>query len=230
MSTKKGISKSSKKSGDYQKGRELAVQPKAEIKAQDNAAAATVFKPVGGPPTFNYLNNVVNGAEIYQRTGRKIYMKSLHIKGYVVPVSGTPSGTLAFLRMIVFYDAQPNGAFPAIADLLKDSNAAAATAVTSEVNLDNRQRFTILREKLWVMGASTLTTNLGQAVLQDGSQCLVVNEFIKLKKIEAMYNATNGGTIADCTSGAVNIVFIADPNSTSGAWAVSYSSRLRYYD
>jgi len=230
--TKKGISKPSgstkAKSGDYQKGRELPVQPKAELKASDLALTASVFKPTGGPPTFQYLNNVTNGAEIYQRTGRKIYMKSLHVKGFIEG-SGTASANMAILRMVLVYDAQPNGAFPAIADLFQDSTAGGATGFMSELNLNNRERFKILREKMWVMGP-TAANQAGQTVINDGSQCLVINEFIKLKKIEAIFNATNGGTVADVTSGSLFAVFMSDANSTSSAWNAVYTARLRYYD
>lgn len=221
-SKKKGITKRTK--GDYQKGRELAVQPKAELKASDLPYTGSQFA-VGG--TFQYLNNVVNGSEIYQRTGRKIYMKSLHIKGYIYPTIGTGSTDPAFIRMIVLYDAQPNGALPALADVLMDSSAAAATSVVSELNLNNRERFKILREQMWVMGPNN---TIQQSAIQDGSQCLVVNEFIKLKKIESIYNATNGGTIADVTSGALIALFLCDTASTTLAWKLAYSARLRYYD
>lgn len=229
--SKKGVSKRSKR--DYQKGRELPVQPKAELKCLDIAQTAVNFHAIAVPPTMVCLNPVTNGAEIYQRTGRKIYMKSVHIKGTLVPViANVDSLHNAILRMIVFYDAQPNAAFPAIATLLKDSTAGGATTEFSELNLDNRERFKILREKVWVMGPTTATaaSNYGQAYIQDGSQCLVINEFIKLKKIEALYNATNGGTIADLTSGSIVIVLIADAVTTDSVWAMSYTSRLRYYD
>lgn len=234
MSSKKGISKSSKtkkaKSGDYQKGRELPVQPKAELKCLDVAQQVLTFNKTTTPPTFQLLNAVVNGAEIYQRTGRKIYMKSIHLKGAIYPTNGTPSTSMGALRLIVFFDAQPNAAAPTIATLLKDANAAAGTSQFSELNLDNRERFTILREKIFVMGQSTTVTNIGQAVAQDGTQCLHLNEFIKLKRIEALFNATNGGTIADVTSGAIFIVALSDSVMADGSWFLSYSSRLRYYD
>lgn len=232
-SKKKGISKSSStkktKSGDYQKGRELPVQPKAELKCLDTGVSQA-FANIAAPPTFVCLNPVTVGAEIYQRTGRKTYNKSLHLKGMVYPANGTPSGEPAFLRLVLLYDSQANAANPAIATVFKDTNAVAATNVFSELNLDNRERFKVLREWKWYMGRTTNVTNLGQAQLEDGSQCLIIDEFVKLKRIETIFNATNGGTIADIQSGSLLLVPMCDSVSTSAAWVCTLSARLRYYD
>jgi len=113
--------------------------------------------------------------------------------------------------------------------VFKDANAAAASSPTSELNLDNRERFSILKEWTWVMGP-TAANQSGQTLTDDGSQCLSFSTFVKLKGLESVYNATNGGGIADVTSGSLLMLFVCDVNSTSGAWAMSYSSRLRYYD
>lgn len=235
-SKKKGVSKPSpskkaKYSGDvYQKSREHAGQPKAELKGADTTAQGMVIRPTAAPPNFGLLNSVVVGAELYQRTGRKIYMKSLHFKGFIFPTQATTSVASAFLRVIIFYDAQPNGAAPGISDLLEDSASGSPTNFLSEINLNNRQRFMILREKKFIVGPTTNTTNYGQSLLQDGSQCLVIDEFIKLKRLETCFNAVNGGTIADITTGSLYVVALCDNTSTSGAWTLSYNARVRYYD
>lgn len=232
-SSSKGVRKSNaskkKKSGDYQKGRELPVQPKAELKAYDTAQAASLFPTAAaGGGTVTYLNNVVNGAELYQRTGRKIYMKSLAFKGVVFP-SGTASANNASLRAMIVYDAQPNGALPTLGAILKDANAAAGIGVFAHLNLDNRERFKVLWTKIWQMGP-TPSTQAGQVQIQDGSQCLHIDMMLKLQRLEAVYNATNGGTIADCQSGSLLLVTFADNVSTANAWEMLYQTRLRYYD
>lgn len=211
--------------GDYQKGRELARTPKQELKAFDIANTTNTFTTVAGPPTFNTLNALVNGAELYQRVGRKIYMKSLHIRGVIQPNAvGNDSGC----RIIVYYDSQPNAAAPLVANVLQDSNAAAATTWNSEINLINRQRFKILRDYQLLLGSVTNIAGNAELIPDPIKNSLNVEFFIKLKGLEAVYNATNGGTVADIASGAIGIFCVGDANA--GSYDLKYTSRLRYYD
>lgn len=211
--------------GDYQKGRETLKSQK-ELKAFDLANTGLVGNTVAGPPNFQYLNAMINGAELYQRVGRKVYMKSLHIRGFLFPNGAVPVNE--FGRIIVFYDSQPNKAAITIANLLQDSNAAAATSVVSEINLVNRQRIKILRDYQVYLPAGTGANDVSTNTLPDQiTSSLSIDMFIKLKGLEAIYDATNGGTVADITSGAIGITFV----TVDGAlWTFQYGSRLRYYD
>lgn len=207
---------------NYQSGRELTRQPKTELKAFDVATVTTSFSTAG---VFTLLNVPVNGAELYQRVGRKIYMKSLHIRGMVYPSATT---TQDRGRMVVFYDSQPNAGVSTLATLFADSNAGHATSVDSEINLDNRARFKILADKQYLFPSVTDTTgvltNLGP---QDNIlQTFNINIFIKLNGLETIYNATNGGTIADITSGSLYVVTFGGLGNYGAQWG----SRLRYYD
>lgn len=210
--------------GDYQKGRELLKTPKQELKAFDVALTTTLGATIAGPPAFNVLNAITNGAELYQRVGRKTYMKSLHFRAQL-----TPSGvaTEAVGRIVIFYDSQPNAANPVIAGLLQDSNAAAATTWISEINLTNRQRFKILRDYQVLMGSSTNIGGANEIIIDPIKNSFNIDMFIKLGGLETIYNATNGGTIADITSGALHMVFFGDANIS---YNLNWSSRLRYYD
>lgn len=226
----KGIKKTSTKKSaskrDYQAGRELAIKPKNELKAFDVAQSNTGFAAIAGPPGFPCLNAVVNGAELYQRTGRKIYMKSLHLRGFIRPTGA--NATSGILRMILFYDSQPNAAAPLIGNLIQDSNAAAATTYDSEINLTNRQRFKILRD-YQVYAPATGGADLVSGVLPDPiMNTMNIDWFIKLKGLETIYNGVNGGTIADITSGSIHLVCFSD--ALAGAWSFRFTSRLRYYD
>lgn len=217
--------KRAKTIGDYQKGRELAKVPKQELKAFDVALRTNTFATIAGPPTFDTLNAMVNGAELYQRVGRKVYMKSLHIRGQCTP-NGVANESAC--RIIIYYDSQPNAAAPLIGDLIKDSNAAAASTWISEINLVNRQRFKILRDMQFIFGSSTNAAGAAELVPDPIKQSFNVDVFIKLKGLEAIYNATNGGTVADITSGAIGLVCFGDANA--GAHDFIYGARLRYYD
>lgn len=218
-------SKKRKRVGDYQKGRELARTPKQELKAFDVTTTNTAVVAVAGGPVSVCLNTPVNGAELYQRVGRKIYMKSLHFRGVFVP---SAAAIEQYARLIIYYDSQPNTALPAIATILQDSTAGAATTWQSEINLINRQRFKILRDYQVMLGA----TNAGfttEIVPDPIVSSYNVDMFIKLKGLESIFNATNGGTIADVASGALNFVLVGSA-AADGNWDLQWSSRLRYYD
>lgn len=205
----------------------MAKTPKQELKAFDVADTAANFVTSAGPPTVvSNLNVPINGAELYQRVGRKIYMKSLHLRGTVLNIA---TAVQDVLRIIVYYDSQPNAAAPTFANLMQDSNAAAGSTVFSEINLVNRQRFKILKDHQMITPSCTNTagvlTNL--AYPQTDNE-LNFDFFIKLKGLESVFNGTNGGTIADITSGALGFVIIS--GVTNNSWQLTYSTRLRYYD
>ena len=150
-------------------------------------------------------------------------METLHIRGWFNTLANSAIEDLA--RLVVFYDSQPNAGASTIASLFQDSNAGAGTSAQSEINLTNRERFKILRDMQILLPA---TASLSGVNFPDTTGRLFVNEFIKLKGLEAVYNGVNGGTSADITSGALWIVVFTDLQA--GQWQFSFTSRLRYYD
>lgn len=208
---------------DYNVGRTHPSQPKAELKAFDTAQAQSVFAT---PANFTALNVPVTGTDYFNRIGRKIYMKNVHIRGVVNNLA--TSTTQEMVRMLIVYDSQPNTAFPVIADILQNANVAAATSVSSDINLVNRERFTILRDKQIIVYPVTNTAGaLTNLTIPDPiAQTYNINEFVKLKGLETTYNVTSGGTIADVTSGSLLFVTFG----ASGAWQINFHSRLRFYD
>ena len=80
-------------------------------------------------------------------------MKTLHFKGFIT-ANQTPVTTPNrenILRFMIIYDAQPNGALPAIKDVINSLSTAGAENqnVLSSVNIGNRSRFTkVLRDYL----------------------------------------------------------------------------------
>lgn len=221
--------KAPRKTGDYQAGRELHKQPAQELKAFDVTSTSLHFDVIATPPPFSTsINCPINGAELYQRVGRKMYMKSLHLRGFVNNIA---TSVQDIGRIIVYYDSQPNGVAPTIQQLLQDSTAAALTSALSEINLQNRQRFKILRDMPVLLPACTnnagVLTNLAYPQTSRDNK-FHINEFIPLNGLEVVFNGTNGGTVADITSGAIGIVCPCDFNAA--AWSFIFTTRLRYYD
>lgn len=213
----------------YQVGRSIYRKaPQVELKAYDvpdftqalrTPAAATALSPP--------LNIPTNGPELYQRVGRKIYMKSIQIRGYVWNAATTTS---SLGRVILLYDSQANGAAPVVADILSNMTLAPATTGCSMLNLNNRQRFSILKDV--VMNLPSCTNVAG--VLTNGPSYpdttgrFEINWFVKLRGLEAVFNNVNGGNIGDVASGSLFLMFITDVNDAT--WNFKGVTRLRYYD
>lgn len=219
----KSVLSAKRKKGDYQKGREMPSGIGRELKAFDVATSAPNFAVAG---VFTVLNTPVNGSELYQRVGRKIYMRSLHIKGFI---ENAATSIQDIGRIIIFYDSQPNAAASNLATLLQDSNAAAATSGLSSINLTNRERFKIIKDHFITLpSVSNAAGVLSNTSLQDQQENFSINWFIKLKGLETVFNAVNGGTVADITSGSLYMCLVSQ--NQSNTWAFQFNSRLRYYD
>lgn len=215
--------KASLSKGDYQKGREMPKAPKTELKAFDVSSTNQTFQVAG---SFTLLNACVNGAELYQRVGRKIYMKSLHVRGFI---SNTVTVVQDYGRILVIYDSQANKAAPVIGDILGDSNAGAGQTGNSEINLANRERFKILRDYPIVLPSATFAAGVITNMVQVNTvkNDFNIDMFIPLKGLETVFNAVNGGTILDIASGSLYLICVSQ---LAAGWELSATTRLRYYD
>lgn len=224
--SKGGSRKRARSSLGYQSGRSIYRTPKVEKKAFDLSTGSADF--INGALNTFVLNPMVNGAELYQRVGRKVYMKSIHIRGYI---NNKATAVQDVARIIVYYDSQANAALPALGTLLADSNAGGAASGLSEINLVNRARFKVLKDYQIVLPAVTNTAGVlsNGPVIQDPiSNTFNINWFIKLKGLETIYNATNGGTVADISSGSLLLSITS--LSQASQWQFTVGTRLRYYD
>jgi len=160
------------------------------------------------------LNCVTQGAASYQRIGNKILMKSLDLR-FNVYMAGTAAAYNG-VRYLVIYDSSPNGAFPAYTDIFSD-NISGTPSFHSKINMANRARFTVLRDRMLPMTAGTVTG------------FLTVKEYIKLKH-ETQFKTTTGA-IADITTGALYFVAFATVSSSASFGQLSNTvARIRYYD
>jgi len=200
-----------------------------EVKAVDIARAAYLFRSPGSATNVVLLNAIQNGAGFYNRVGSRVEMKNLHIRG-VVGLSAT--ATTGNLRLIIVYDRQPTGALPTIATLLqsRDQTGASANGSSAEINLENRDRWQIVRDMQWYAPAGTYTAGVvtNQAYPGVSSHTWDVNEFIKLKGLGVHFNSTaNPVDITNIATGALYAFFVADNDSV---YTASVGFRLRYND
>jgi len=201
----------------------------AEIKAADIEEGTYVFRDPNTASNIILLNGVMTGSGFFNRVGSRIEMKNLHMNGFLGPNTAATSTTPSNLRMLIVYDRQPVGALPVISDILQDRNQV-GTAITgglSHINLDNRDRFTILRDIRWVV--PTVTAGVVTGVSTGVGEQWCINEFIKLKGLGTHYkSSSNPVTIADISTGALYACFVTETNDSD--WVVETNFRLRYND
>lgn len=178
---------------------------------------------------FTPLCIPVKGPDFTERIGRKIVMKSLYIRGFVrMEETGSMAAgvTAASMqgRMIVFIDLQPTPATAlTVTDLLKEA------LPSSQLNLNNRDRFKILADETFefdpvVTNATVTTFSAWGKTICPLKKYIVLNE-------EVIFNATNGGTVADINSGTLYHFWIGSQAAgTNTDINAVISSRVRYTD
>lgn len=204
----------------------------SEIKAIDIASASYLFRDPATATNIALLNGVQTGAAFYNRVGARIELRNLHIRGTIKPTATSNGETT--IRMLVVYDRQPTGALPACSDILqmRDQTGATSTTGYSEINLDNRDRFVIIRDMQWY--APSLTDTAGQetnlAYPGFGSNNYDVNEFIRLSELGTHFkSSSNPTTIADIATGALYVLFTTTAGNDS-QYTFAGNFRLRYDD
>lgn len=210
----------------YASSRALKHIPPTELKAYDQTYTNAGFNHAtlaGG-----FLNIPVLGTEFYNRVGRKIYMKSIQIQGILQNAS---TGSTDLGRILIVYDTQTNGNAIAFSDVLQDASAAAASSGTSMINLNNRQRFRIIKDQFFYFPAVTNTggvlTNT-QPNMDAVEKPFYIDWYIPLNMLETVYNAANAGAGTDIISGALFIMLVT--KNFDNQWAFTFNTRLRFYD
>jgi len=181
------------------------------------------------------INLVAPGNGSWNRVGRKIYNKSVRIKGnfnaQVSEVTGTVGGNVA--RMVVVWDKQPSGAAIPSFDTVFGKTAQDGTESTTfldPVKYDNMDRFSVLKDCVMNFTSEIVTNPItGIAV-----QLQTFDEFIKLGGREVVFlGQTAPMTIADISTGALYVYFraAAADNDVNDLSIDSLSfARLRYTD
>jgi len=173
---------------------------------------------LSGDPTAAFvgitcLNLVPQGAGVFQRVGNKIFTRNIRLRAYF---SAATAADLVYLRVAVIYDRQPNGAYPAIADIFANATTGACTQMVS-LNIANVRRFTPLRDQI-------LTVDPAKSVMP------VIDWYIPCRLQTEFKTSTSA--IADITTGSILLVVSA----VNGAGSLStfatggLVSRIRYDD
>lgn len=201
----------------------------AEIKAIDIVQSGLAYRLPATATNLILLNGIQAGAGFFNRIASRIEMRNLHIRG---TVNNVTTSFMQTLRLLVVYDRQPTGALPVVSDILQSrtQTGAPTTSGVSEINLDFRDRFTIIRDIEHFAPSATNTAGaVTNAAFQGVGASFAINEFIKLKGLGCHFKSTTSPTaIADIATGALYAMFVSDIQDS--AWQANVGFRLRFDD
>lgn len=212
-----------------------------EIKACDYPVAASNpgTNVISTTSTFDILNGVQTGTAFNNRIGKKIVMRSLHFTGNIIFNAGnaTEGGLADYLRIAIVYDRQPNGTFPAFQDLFlsRDNAGATTTSAYSPINMNNSDRFKILRDiRVSIPNNDEEASSFGAriaTVIDYTNNRVNINEFIRLGNLETQYAASsNPAVVGDITTGALFVVTRGMNPAADSMHSLRWQARLRYSD
>lgn len=197
-----------------------------EVKCYDCAPVAPAASITWGLPTvtsgdptaafvgMTCLNEITQGAGVYQRVGNKILMRNVRIKGFFAVAAATD---IVIVRMSVVYDRQPNGAYPTIGDIYANATTGATTQ-TVGLNISNVRRFTPLRDQ--------------QIEIDAGRGLMVPFDWYIPCRLQTEFKASTP-SITDITTGSLLLVISAVPGHTGSLVTFATGglvSRVRYDD
>jgi len=176
----------------------------------DVAVASYALDTTG---SVTLLNTVAQGAGVTQRVGKKVCLKSLQCRGFVVNNS---TATYNDCAVLIIYDKRPTGALPTVSDILVSANA---TAMNNDANSG---RFEVLkRVDFELLGNSTQITE---------AYAKSADFYLDLKMRPEIFKAAATGAIGDIEQGAVYLVTVGVSSAGTTAAVATLSFRTRFVD
>lgn len=186
-----------------------------ELKVIDTGPV-TGNTPASGGLTL--LNGIIQGTDYTNRIGRRVIMKSLLFRFYLVPNIAATNGALGdIVRVMLIYDCQANATAPSVPDILANGGS-----FSSPMNLNNRDRFKVLTDKFVTIGSWAYTGS----TLAAGSPRPSQFKIYKKMNMEIIFGGV-GGTVGSIQTGAVYCLLISLNNSLTTS---IFDSRIRFID
>ncbi|ALE29639.1 coat protein [Lake Sarah-associated circular virus-17] len=214
--------------------------PRTELKQVDvvnpsGGATQAVF-PLNSTPSIIPVNLITTGSSAWNRIGRKVNLHSCQIQGFfqVNLTTDHDSNVPSWARIMLVYDRQPNGATPNINDiLLSQVNSATDSNVStpfSATNMNNRDRFEIIRDKRFCLGSIPLA-NDGQYAVGGFENSFSVNMYVRLANRETCFKADSSpGVIGDIATGSLLFITFGNVISAENPFDFAGTVRVRYAD
>lgn len=187
------------------------------------------------------LNPIQQGAGISQRIGHKVSLKSVKLQMNFEPVGSVVMGNIQHVRVMLVYDHDCNGAYPAINLIL--ANSGQANQIANGTYFDNLnpnffERMVVLMDRKYTL--PQIGTVGGQITAETtfatNAETFIIDEFVNLKSLECIYGNQNGAstasplTVAYIQTGALYLLVYGDVANTATAWALTGTTRLRFDD
>lgn len=172
-----------------------------------------------GLGNFFLLNGVSQGDGQSSRDGRIITNRSVQLK-LLFRAAGL-ANIRSNVRWILFIDLEPHGVPPVATDLLDTATTSPGLLLASR-NLDNRNRFIILKDK---------TFNLDQ--FDNAGHVKDTFSGLKYRKLrlKTTFDASNNGDISDIVKGALYVWVFSDNNTGTSYEPLAYIyGRVRFTD
>lgn len=191
-----------------------------EKKYFDTAYASTNITLAGVFTTS--WNLIPQGTTKNTRIGNKCTVTNINVHGFIALANQLANNVLGDkVRWIVFVDRQANGAVPAaISDLIQTMPGAGAD-VHSFRNMDNVERFVILKDKTYVLNQGSQSGALGS------SQTIREIKMNKKCNIPLEFSSTTGA-ITEVRSNNIMSLFINTAGNSLSAYALTV--RVKYTD
>lgn len=207
-----------------------------ELKFVDVSETSVVLSSTA---TFTLLNGLQIGDDFFNREGRKVVMVSSHLNGHIVPTEDATSTGPDYIRIMIVYDRQANGAVPSsITTILTgiDNAGTATTVAKSPFNMTNSDRFQIVMDKRFSVGVGgsitaapgTAATALGQYL--GGAQDNKVSNYRKLFLETKYQSSSNPSVVADIASGSLYLVTLSEVTIADAPCKFTFQHRLRFSD
>lgn len=206
----------------------------AEVKAVD---VPLTLVNLSTTETLTLLNGVQEGSSFYQRIGRRIEMKNIHFVGNM-DTTPNAAGVDDYIRIMILYDQQPGNALPSKAEILQDVDNTGTITNTSYsgLNLNNRDRFTVLMDHRIGLardgGAATDgVTEIAGGSTAENANTSQFNRFINLKGLLTQYKASSSpAVIGDIATGALYLFTLGKIVTATSGYNLAFKTRLRYKD
>lgn len=162
---------------------------------------------------------MANGTDFTDRIGRRVNVVSVQVRGYFIPDYTTPPCQPQMARLMIVEDLQTNGVIATPADILQ------AVTVSSFMNLNNRDRFRVLREEIMTIGAFS---NVATQSYAAGNQIVPINIYAKCN-IPVCFEGTSAA-IGSISSGAIYVFLIGNVAAGANDGVAQLSCRVRFID
>lgn len=185
-----------------------------ELKYFDTVLAETTVAN-SGTILNSSLNLLVQGSGETQRVGRKVVLKSIHLRGFCEANDSATVGAEA-VRIIIYLDKQANGAAATVGDILESADYRAFN------DLEAFGRYIILKDWYFALNRMVNATITADKLFSVG-MVLSWNRRVNIP----LYFEGSTGALTEVKSNNIGVMAITRSNLVVG---VEYHTRIRYSD